>query len=108
MSIVPLPSKSSRIVATTRAPPAPSSVGAPSVSPSSGRDGPLRQRYAELTGLPYETVSGVGSVYTGVAATWTRRTLPDAMSFIVELGPTLPADEVDLHANAVLAIAQMV
>jgi protein MpaA len=78
------------------------------VSPSSGRDGPLRQRYAELTGLPYETVSGVGSVYTGVAATWTRRTLPDAMSFIVELGPTLPADEVDLHANAVLAIAQMV
>jgi murein peptide amidase A len=78
------------------------------VSPSSGRDGPLRQRYAELTGLPYETVSGVGSVYTGVAATWTRRTLPDAMSFIVELGPTLPADEVDVHANAVLAIAQMV
>lgn len=78
------------------------------VSPSSGRDGPLRQRYAELTGLPYETVSGVGSVYTGVAATWTRRSLPDAMSFIVELGPTLPADQVDLHANAVLAIAQMV
>ncbi|MEN9643556.1 MAG: hypothetical protein RL238_225 [Actinomycetota bacterium] len=78
------------------------------VSPSSGRDGPLRQRYAELTGLPYETVSGTGSVYTGVAATWTRRTLPDAMSFIVELGPTLPADEVDVHANAVLAIAQMV
>lgn len=78
------------------------------VSPSSGPDGPLRQRYAELTGLPYETVSGVGSVYTGVAATWTRRTLPDAMSFIVELGPTLPADEVDVHANAVLAIAQMV
>lgn len=78
------------------------------VSPSSGRDGPLRQRYAELTGLPYETVSGTGSVYTGVAATWTRRTLPDAMSFIVELGPTLPADDVDVHANAVLAIAQMV
>lgn len=78
------------------------------VSPSSGRDGPLRQRYAALTGLPYETVSGVGSVYTGVAATWTRRTLPDAMSFIVELGPTLPTDQVDVHANAVLAIAQMV
>ena len=78
------------------------------VSPSTGRDGPLRQRYAELTGLPYETVSGVGSVYTGVAATWTRRSLPDAMSFIVELGPTLPADQVDVHATAVLAIAQMV
>ena len=77
------------------------------VSPSSGRDGPLRQRYAELTGLPYETVSGPGSVYTGVAATWTRRTVPSAMSFIVELGPTLPADQVQRHADAVLAIAAM-
>ncbi len=78
------------------------------VSPSTGRDGPLRQRYAELTGLPYEVVSGPGSVYTGVAATWTRRTLPDAMSFIVELGPTLTADEAAVHADAVLAVAQMV
>ncbi len=77
------------------------------VSPSSGRDGPLRQRYAELTGLPYETVSGPGSVYTGVAATWTRRTVPSAMSFIVELGPTLPADQVQRHADAVLAVAAM-
>ena len=77
------------------------------VSPSTGRDGPLRQRYAELAGLPYETVSGPGSVYTGVAATWTRRTLPDAMSFIVELGPTLTAAEAAVHAQAVLAVAQM-
>ena len=77
------------------------------VSPSSGRDGPLRQRYAELTGLAYETVSGPGSVYTGVAATWTRRTVPSAMSFIVELGPTLPSGEVQRHADAVLAVAQM-
>ncbi len=77
------------------------------VSPSSGRDGPLRRRYAELTGLAYETVSGTGSVYTGVAATWTRRTVPSAMSFIVELGPTLPSGEVQRHADAVLAVAQM-
>jgi protein MpaA len=77
------------------------------VSPSSGPDGPLRQRYAELTGLPYETVSGPGSVYTGVAATWTRRSLPNAMSFIVELGPTLSAAEAEVHAQAVLAVAQM-
>jgi protein MpaA len=77
------------------------------VSPSSGRDGPLRQRYAELTGLPYVAVSGPGSVYTGVAATWTRRTLPSAMSFIVELGPTLPDDEVQRHADAVIAVAAM-
>ena len=78
------------------------------VSPSSGRDGPLRQRYAELTGLAYEVVSGPGSVYTGVAATWTRRSLPNAMSFIVELGPTLSAAQAKVHADAVLAIAQMV
>ena len=77
------------------------------VSPSTGRDGPLRQRYAELTGLPYEVVSGPGSVYTGVAATWTRRSLPNAMSFIVELGPTLSAAQAKVHAGAVLAIAQM-
>jgi protein MpaA len=78
------------------------------VSPSTGRDGPLRKRYAELTGLPYEVVSGPGSVYTGVAATWTRRTLPHAMSFIVELGPTLSATQAQVHAAAVLAVAQMV
>jgi protein MpaA len=78
------------------------------VSPSTGPDGPLRQRYAELTGLAYETVSGPGSVYTGVAATWTRRMLPDAMSFIVELGPTLSEAEAAVHADAVLAVAQMV
>lgn len=77
------------------------------VSPSSGPDGPLRQRYAELTGLPYEVISGPGSVYTGVAATWTRRTLPDAMSFIVELGPTLSAEQAAVHAAAVLAVAEM-
>jgi protein MpaA len=78
------------------------------VSPSTGRDGPLRKKYAELTGLAYEVVSGPGSVYTGVAATWTRRTLPDAMSFIVELGPTLSPAQADVHAQAVLAVAQMV
>jgi hypothetical protein len=27
------------------------------------------------------------------------------VAFIVELGPTLPADEADLHARAVLSIA---
>jgi protein MpaA len=77
------------------------------VSPSTGRDAPLRQRYAALTGLPYEIVSGPGSVYTGVAATWTRRTIPDAMSFIVELGPTLTEAEAAVHADAVIAVAQM-
>ncbi len=75
------------------------------ISPSKGRDAPLRKRYAELTGLPYETVSG--GIYTGVAATWVRRTVPDAMSFIVELGPSLSSAEAAVHAAAVLDVAQM-
>ena len=76
------------------------------VSPSNRRDGPLRQRYAALTGLPYESVGG--GTYTGVAATWVRQTVPDAMSFIIELGPTLPASEARTHAAAVLDISTMV
>jgi protein MpaA len=75
------------------------------VSPSKGRDAPLRRRYAQLTGLSYETVSG--GIYTGVAATWARTELPDSMSFIVELGPTLSDREAKVHAAAVLEIATM-
>ncbi len=75
------------------------------VSPSNRSDGPLRKRYAELTGLPYLSVTG--GTYTGVAATWVRLSVPNAMSFIVELGPTLSDAEAAVHANAVLAIAQM-
>ena len=75
------------------------------ISPSKGADAPLRERYAELTGLPLETVTG--GIYTGVAATWVRKTVPDAMSFIIELGPTLTADEALVHAAAVLDIAAM-
>ncbi|MEQ1873255.1 MAG: DUF2817 domain-containing protein [Ilumatobacteraceae bacterium] len=75
------------------------------ISPSSGRDAPLRQRYAELTGLDYESITG--GIYTGVAATWVRRSVPDGMSFIVELGGSLSAEEAALHASAVLAVAQL-
>ncbi len=75
------------------------------ISPSSRKDGPLRERYAALTGLPVLSVSG--GTYTGVAATWVRITVPDAMSFIVELGPTLSADEALVHAAAVLDIVVM-
>jgi len=76
------------------------------ISPSNRSDGPLRQRYAELTGLPI--ISVTGGTYTGVAATWVRTTVPDAMSFIIELGPTLAADEAVVHARAVLDIVTMV
>lgn len=73
------------------------------ISPSTHRDAPLRQRYAELTGLPLLTITG--GIYTGVAATWVRQTMPDAMSFIVELGESLSAEEAALHAEAVLEVA---
>ncbi len=75
------------------------------ISPSSRKDGPLRERYAALTGLPVLSVTG--GTYTGVAATWVRTTVPDAMSFIVELGPTLSADDALVHAAAVLDVATM-
>lgn len=75
------------------------------ISPSTGRDGPLRQRYAELTGL--ELLSITGGIYTGVAATWVRQTVPGAMSFIVELGSSLSAAEAATHADAVLTVAQL-
>ena len=75
------------------------------ISPSTRSDGPLRERYAHITGLPLLTVSG--GTYTGVAATWVRKTVPEAMSFIVELGPTLTSPEATLHAAAVLDIATM-
>jgi protein MpaA len=75
------------------------------ISPSKGADSALRARYAELTGLPLETVTG--GIYTGVAATWVRTTLPEAMSFIIELGPSLSAEEALVHAVAVLDIASM-
>ena len=63
-------------------------------------------RLAALTGLPIEAVTG--GTYTGVAATWVRRTVPEAMSFIIELGETLPADQLPAHVAAVLSVAEMV
>lgn len=78
------------------------------VQPSRRADGPLRKKYAELTGLPYETLSGTGSTFSGIAATWVRTQVPDAMSFIVELGDDLPPDQALIHANAVITVMQMV
>ncbi len=75
------------------------------ISPSNRSDGPLRERYAEITGLPI--ISVTGGTYTGVAATWVRTKVPDAMSFIIELGPTLSDDEAAVHATAVLDIVAL-
>ena len=78
------------------------------IAPGQGRDGAIRARYAELTGLPMETITG--GTYTGVAAQWARDELASnasqpGVAFIVELGPTLSAEEAQVHAEAVLTIA---
>lgn len=71
------------------------------VPPSSRADRKVRETYAFLTGLPLLAVEG--GTYTGVAATWHRETYGD-VSFIVELGKKVTADEALLHARAVLAV----
>ena len=55
-----------------------------------------------------ETITG--GTYTGVAAQWARDELASnepqpGVAFIVELGPTLSAEEAGVHADAVLTIA---
>lgn len=74
------------------------------ISPSTGRDGRIRARYAELTGMPMGEITG--GIFTGVAATWARHELaPDGgVAFIVELGATLSPEEAALHAEAVRTI----
>lgn len=75
------------------------------INPSSGREGAVRERYAELTGLPMGQITG--GTYTGIAATWARRQLApsNGVAFIVELGPTLSPAEADAHTSAVLTVA---
>ena len=76
------------------------------ISPTKGKDGPLRKRYAQLTGMPMGGISG--GIYHGVAATWVRLKVPNAMSFIIELGATLSRQQALVHADAVVAIIQMI
>ena len=76
-----------------------------SIAPSTGPDKVVREEYARLTGLPLEGVPG--GTYTGVAATWQRRTYPDDTAFIVELGPTLVPGEALTHAHAILSVSQI-
>jgi protein MpaA len=76
-----------------------------SIAPSSGPDGPLRREYARLTGLPLQGVPG--GTYTGVAATWQRKTFADDTAFIVELGPTLADGEARIHAQAIMSVVAL-
>jgi protein MpaA len=75
------------------------------ISPAQGREGEVRARYAELTGLPLGGISG--GTYTGIAATWARNELEpiEGVAFIVELGPTLSPTAAATHAAAVLTVA---
>jgi len=77
------------------------------IIPSSGRDGRVRSRYAELSGLPVADCCD-GGIYTGIAATWARDELAaqDGVAFIVELpGGDLSLDQVSIHADTVATIA---
>lgn len=76
------------------------------IAPSNGPDGPARAEYARLTGLPLKSVTG--GKYTGVAATWQRKTYVDDTAFIVELGASLAPGEAKMHAEALLAITALV
>lgn len=78
---------------------------AASVAPSSNADGPLRERYAALTGL--ELASVTGGTFTGVAATWVRRSVSNAMSFIVELPGSVSAADASMHAAAVVEVISL-
>jgi murein peptide amidase A len=73
------------------------------IAPSTGRDATIRERYAELTGLPLLPIAR--GTYNGTATMWERNALDPGMAFIVELGPTLTDAEADVHADAVLAVA---
>ena len=78
------------------------------IIPSTGRDGRIRARYAELTQLPLADCCDGGGIYTGIAATWARQELKktsDAVPFIVELpGGELSPAQVTAHADAVITI----
>ena len=74
------------------------------ISPSTGRDGEIRRRYADLTGLPLVTVTG--GTYTGTASQWSRTIVdPGGVGFTIELGPTLTRNDAIRHADAVLTVA---
>jgi protein MpaA len=76
------------------------------ISPASGREGEVRARYAERTGLPLVEVTG--GTYTGTASTWSRSIADaDGVGFTVELGESLPLEGAQRHAIAVLDVATM-
>ena len=74
------------------------------IDPGTGRSGVIRREYAQLTGLPMAPVTG--GTYTGTATQWESSAVTGGVAFIVELGPTLDAEQAETHAQAVLTVAQ--
>jgi protein MpaA len=75
------------------------------ISPGTGLEGTMRSTYSRLTGIPIKRITG--GRYTGVAATWQRRSVKDGMAFVVELGKTLDLAQAQVHSKAVLDIAML-
>ena len=74
------------------------------ISPSTGRDGDARARYAAIAGLPLIEVTG--GTYTGTASQWSRTVATEVgIGFTVELGPTLSETDIANHVAAVLTVA---
>ena len=73
------------------------------ISPGTGIDGMLRNRYSQFAGIPIKRITG--GTYTGVAATWQRTTIANSYAFVVELGPTLSPAQAARNARAVLDVA---
>jgi hypothetical protein len=65
----------------------------------------MRSTYSRLTGIPIKRITG--GTYTGVAATWQRRSVKDGMAFVVELGKTLNLTQAQVHSSAVLNISML-
>lgn len=76
------------------------------ITPSSGRDGQIRERYASLVNLPLLTIAG-GS-YSGTANIWARSVSSnDGVSMTVEFGPSpLRPGEAAANASAVFTIVR--
>ncbi len=76
------------------------------ISPSSGREGAIRERYASLVQLPLLTIAG--GTYSGTGTMWSKSLQgPNGISLTVEFGPSpLRPGEALWNANAVMTIVR--
>lgn len=75
------------------------------ISPSSGREGAIRSRYATLVDLPLLTITGGN--YSGTGAMWAETVLArNGAALTVEFGASLREGEAQRNADAVLTIVR--